>query len=298
VGSAKLTDSGIAVIDPASRRLRFYTRSGSSLASLKFDSGIVRHTSPIGVQSHGDTLFIVDIDSRRGIIAYDMKGQRVLGIRQSIPGVTAIVTLAGHRIVSSIPMEKDVVSRRAAVLWRVGADSILEQFGCVPDSLLRSSLQERTAYALFRFTGVSADEQRVYCRQALTPVIQIFRADGTPDGFLHRAPPFYRRGPAPRESGLDDAARERFRATWTEHAAFFPMRSGFVSLYWTYDANAKLDRRLLFACDSATGPTRCGIGELRGNPVDFLAPDTLVVAEPLDSAKAVWRLGLYVVRFQ
>jgi hypothetical protein len=301
VASVKLTDSAIVVLDPASRRVRFYTRSGVPIASIAFDSaGVVRHSSPVQVQSHGDTVFVVDIDPRRGIVAYDTKGRGLLKLAVPFGGITGVAALTGHRLVSVMARDEDVKARQAAVLWRLGtagADSAPQRLGCVPDSLLRSSLEKRTAYELFRFVGVSADERRLFCRQALSPVVQILRADGTPDGMLHRAPPFYRRGPAPSEKELEDAAMEQFRATWTEHAAFFVMRAGFVSLYGTYDPSVRLERHLLFACDSATGPTRCGVGELRGNLHDLRAPDTLIVAEPVDSAQGVQRLGLYVLRF-
>jgi hypothetical protein len=297
IGSVRVTDSAVVVIDPASRRLRFFSRAGALRAAVPFDSaGLTRHTAPTQVESLGDTVFVVDLDMRRGIVAYDVRGRRVTRISTPLPATTDVAPIGEQRIVSVMPKEEDVTGRRAAVLWRLAANGATAPLGCIPDSLLRSSMQKRTSYSTYRFTGVATDGRRLYCRQALSPVIQIFLADGTPDGMLHRAPPFYRRGPGVSLRGLDDAGMEAFRATWTEHGRFFPMPSGFVSLYGTFDPKARLDRQLLFACDSSAGSTKCGVSELKGNPMDFRAPDTLIVAEPAESAQAVQRLGLYVVR--
>lgn len=297
IGSLKMTDSTLLVIDPAARRLRFYDRRGTATATVSFDSaGTIRHTAPAQAATLGDTLFVVDMDMRRGVVTYDGRGHRLAKIPVSVPGATDLAAIKGQRVISTMPNEDVVANGEGAVLWNLAPNGRAEPFGCVPDAWLRSSMKNKTAYAVFRFTGVAAANGRFYCRQALSPVVQIVGADGTAQGAVRRAPAFYKRGPGVSQRGLDEAGMEQFRSTWTEHGRFFPRPSGFVSLYMMLDKQAKTDRQFVFACDSAAGPTRCGTGELKGRPLDFRAPDTLVVAEPDGSAQAAPQIGLYLVR--
>jgi hypothetical protein len=298
VERVKIGETMIMVVDEAGRRIRTFGRDGRLVANLAIDSTPKRdHRSPVALAARGDSMFVLDLDQSRGVTAYDGQGHRLFQFPIRLNVSTVDYAVDGQSsVVASMGKDDDILNRRRGLLWTVERDGGSRLIGCVPDPLYRTSLQGDQLFQLFRFFGVAIGYGKVYCRQPVSPVVQMLGLDGRSLGVLRRAPPFYMRPPDISQRNANKPTMDAFRAKWTEHAYFFPRSKGFLSSYTTFDLKNGRDRHLLFACDSATGPTRCGTSELAGRPADFIAPDTLVVVEPIEHADDLQRLGFYVLR--
>ena len=70
-------------------------------------------------------------------------------------------------------------------------------------------------------------------------------------------------------------------SSWTPHQSAYPTAAGVLSVFELTEKGRGLEY-LLFACDSVTGPMRCGSRRIYAKLVRFVAPDTLLVARIAD----------------
>jgi len=291
-----MTGDRIAVLDEAGRTIRGYNRGGTALFSSAFGRGTgVDVREPVALAMRSDTTFILDLDGR--IAALSADGRQTNVMRTGLPSSTVDYVPDGDGfLIATIAKDSAIASGSAAIVWRVTRDARREVVGCHPDDLYRTSIGHKGMFQAFRFFGVSASKDLVYCRQPLTPLVQIVDTRTKATQYLRRAPPFYRR-PSDIPETMNQARVNDLRAQWTEHARFIPLPSGFVSFYTTFDGKDGRDRYLMFMCDSTSGATRCGTAEVPQPPLAFLAPDTLVTASGITASSVVRALSLYRVHF-
>jgi hypothetical protein len=177
-----------------------------------------------------------------------------------------------------------VTDRSGRVLWR----------GCERSPAYITSEREGGTLRAFAFRGVTALGGRIFCSQPLTAVVQIYDTAGRFLGTSRRAPPNYR---PPRDEATDLSIRalRRFEATWSYHARFLPFPTGFLSVYSEYDTMANHARYTVFACDSATGGTRCAATKTYEEP-KLLTGDTLILVKDGTTADPAWRVDYYLVQ--
>jgi hypothetical protein len=295
---AKIAPRSIVVVDEAARRLRAYSRLGRSLFSVPIGAGGAGLRSAVALAYSGDTIFVLDIDEKQGVVTLDSTGHRLgsLPIRVSSSTVDYVAGDSGS-LVATIMTDRGILDDTAGIVSIVDREGHARTLGCAPDPLYRESVKNAGLFQYFRFFGVSTLGRRTYCRQPITPVVQILDEHGRPLGTLRRAPPFYKRPPdVSKANPTNKTLLVTFRSQWTEHTRFFPYEAGFVSFYTVYDANAGRDRYFLFACDSASGTARCRSAESPGMPLDFIAPDTLIVVEPLHGPRDIQKVNFYHVQ--
>lgn len=294
VSRGRISKNRIYISDQAGRRIRVYDRLGRSLFTLPTRrSGPGEIHNPVGLALREDTLVLVDIDPKRGLTAIDSAGrvayQRPLRVGSSTVGVTS---LGNDIAVATILLDADIVQGKGGFIHVVDDKGTSKAVGCAPDPLYRESLRAGGLYELFRFTGVSTDGDLLYCRQPITPVVQVLSPRGDVDHVIRIAPPFYRRGPDVPQSG-NQMVLDRFRGTWWEHAHFFPLSPGFVAFYATYDTLTQQTRHRIFGCRGAGNTQDCYVADVPGSPIDVIAPDTLVVSRPLGRVGDVQQLAFY-----
>lgn len=297
VGRIAFHGDRILVIDGAIDGIRAYDRSGAPLFTITPDAdGASRFRDPRGLAVLGDTLFIVDMTPAVGLAAFDMEGRHLR--TRSLDIESSIVDLAparGHLAVATIMRDEDLRGGAANVVRVVSTDGTVVAGGCPSDPIYSESVRRAGLLQLFRGTGVSASGGVIYCRQPLSPVIQLLGEDGRRAGVVAIAPPFYARTADVPET-LNQVTIDHFRTRWTEHSQFYPLESGFVSIYTSYDVEAGANVYRVFTCDTTGLRRRCATAIAPGKPAGLLAPDTLVVQEPLSERQSIRVLGFYRIR--
>lgn len=298
VDNAAMTANDLFVIDEAAGLLRGYGRNGRQRFELPIHQSGTGLGSPVQLVADGDTLLVIDIAEARGVTVVSPNGTIVRQVPLHVGSATVgVAPIPGGKLaVARIGLNtaiRDGTARLVAIVTPQGAEL---SSGCIPDPIYRKSVKQNGLFAMFRFLGVSEHGARLYCRQPVTPVVQVLAEDGTFVGAIRVAPPFYRRG-ADQAASMDQLETERFRSTWWEHAQFYPLAHGFVSVYMSYDTTAANTKYRLFACDSSGAHSACGVAEIHGAPLTFVYPDTLVVSEPLARVGTAHELGLYVIGF-
>lgn len=297
IAFAVVTSHGIVLYDNASHLLRGYTKSGSEQFSLPTRSGIGHLGMPMQlVAIAGDSVLVVDIDEARGLTVVTPNGviarQLPLHLGGALVGGAQLSN--GNFALARITTQKELGDSTAHLAAIVNPAGKLLATGCAPDSVSRASVVHNGMYGFFRGAGVAALNGRIYCWQAVTPIVQVLSIDGTPIGSLNNAPPFYHRG-ADQPASTNAAEMNRFRSTWWDHLGFLPLVDGFVSSFDSYDPKTAHSVFRLFACDSSSVTSKCHTSDVPGTPVAFVAPDTLYVSEPLKKPSQLRQLGIYVM---
>jgi hypothetical protein len=283
VATARIGGSAIAVVDAAGRLLRVYDRDGRPRYTVSIGAGpTAKMRVPHAIALVGDTVWALDISPKRGLAVVippgDTVQQMALPATSStydiapVGGNLAIAVVQPTRANNVLPIVQ-VVTRRGQVVGN----------GCQLDPRYHKSDEKQGIIGMFRGMGVTTFNARLYCRQAITPIVQVLDSVGRALGSISVAPPFYH-APTDAPSSMNVATVNKFRSSWWEHRQFFPTATGFVSIYASYDSMSQNNRYRAFACDSAAGIRKCGVADVPGTPIEFLPPDTIVTAMPRTKA--------------
>lgn len=298
IDHAVVTSREIVLVDNVSRALRGYGKSGSQRFTLPTRSDAIGSLrTPMGLATAvGDSILVVDLDEARGLSTVSPAGtiarQLPLHLGGALIGVAQLSN--GKFAFARITTPADIANGVAYVVAIVNSAGKPLATGCIPDSVTRGSVIRHGMFSFFRDAGVSTLNGRIYCRQAVSPAVQVLSADGAPITVFNKAPPFYRRG-VDQPASMSMVDMNRFRSTWWEHSAFYPVSNGFVSIYASFDLRTDDAVYRLFACDSTTVGTTCHTSIIPGKPVAFVAPDTLYVSEPIRKANDLQQLSIYIV---
>lgn len=297
VDHVQITPDRIFVSDNASSLMRGYSRAGVPIFSVPTHR-TEQLDNPVQLSAIGDTLLVVDIDQHRGMTVIGPDGRIIRAVPLQVGSSTVgVAPLDGSLAVGTIAENADLATGHGAFVGVVTKHGELIASGCHPDPLYQESVKRTGLYAMFRFVGVSTRDNNIYCRQPVTPVVQIIGQDGRLVQVIREAPPFYRRGPD-RPQSMNQPIVEQFRSTWWEHAQFYPVADGFISVYMTFDIGVGETVYRLFACRKTSGRSSCGVKVVPGIPVTFIQPDTLVTTTPLRRATDTRSLAFYTVAVQ
>lgn len=167
--------------------------------------------------------------------------------------------------------------------------------GCRIDARTVASERSRGIVQIFTASAVAVLDDRVYCTQPISPIVQVMGPDGKALGRVAVAPPFYR-APVDRPITLNQKEMFEYVAGFTAHNAIYPLRDGpgFVSVYSSWDVEAGSYRYWLFRCglDTDWGVHDCATMESSKMPV-LITPDGEVFLKENGEADGPPVVGIY-----
>ncbi len=281
---AVLVSGRIFVLDAVQRKLLVYDTLGSFIRRAAdwgdADGGL---SSPVRLVDFHDSVFVLDVTHHNAVSAFDSEG-RYIGARfpnlheasASSLAIGNTIAAFGHLDASSRPGRTVVAIRD----WQGREVSA----GCPSADAYLQSEQRDGMLAHFGTRIVSIRGNRVFCAQAITPVVAILDLAGSTVGQIAVAPPFYI---APKDIGESRNQKTvlEFQSRWTALHDFAATPQGFASIYSRYDLANKQFSYRWFACDGVATPSNCRTSTLPGTPVRIMAPDmVLTVVQGKDGA--------------
>lgn len=295
IEDAVLTSNRVYVIDGAAHQIRGYDRDGASVFNVPYGpKEAIR--APVGIDVVHGTVGLLELSRTEGIIELNANGISQGGTVFRLESSAIDVSSIGNQFaVATIQTEEGLAKGSGSIVSIVSSMGATVAEGCAPNPLYQASVRKHGLLQLFRKMGVTTRNGVIYCRQPVSPVVQMLSSTGVLLGAVNLAPPFYR---APGDMPLSMSQRqlERFRGTWTEHVQFYPTATGFVSIYLSYDTKVGRNEYDVFACDSASGALQCQGGRAPGRPVFLLGSDTLVVSSRTFTERGVGSLVMYQLR--
>lgn len=275
VSDVALVGGHIFVLDGMQRHLLVYDSTGRFLReAAKYgdhDGGI---ESPIRLATHGDTVLLLDVTHRNAVSAFDAQG-RFLGARYpDLSEASASSMAIGTATVAFAHMDADDRPSRSVVSIRDRRGRELAT-GCPSAPTYAQSLKRGGLLARFTARLVDMRGNRVYCAQAVTPVVTILDLQGRTVGHITVAPPFFA-PPADIAETRNQKALLDYQSRWTALHGFRGTPTGFASTWSRYDAGAGRFVYRFFACDGDVTPGNCRTSEIPGEPVRIIASDRLL----------------------
>ncbi|HEV2148668.1 MAG TPA: 6-bladed beta-propeller [Longimicrobiaceae bacterium] len=275
-------DKSVKVFDSSGRLIRRIGREGSGPGEFK---------DPLAVAFGDERMYVVDPSAGKRISLFGFDGRFVEMMESNIPTAPVsiaatgdlVFTMGGLSITDPERQGWDVMSVITASGEKVGQ-------GCVMDPRYLASSKRDGMIGRFDFGAVSAREDRVYCIQTITPVVQVMDRSGKPARQIRLAPPFYT-APEDRDAVLNQKAIFDYLGSFTPHGRFFPVDSGFVSVYTRFDRELGEVRNHLFVCREVPR-THCGIVQNIGKPVYAASLDTVYIEEEVGPNEPM-QIGIY-----
>lgn len=263
------------ILDATARQLRGYDATGA----LRFAVGTwgtddAQFDTPVALRLQHDTLVVLDLSHTDHIQWYGLDGRYLGAHAFSLEeGGTAIELLGRTTLLATLAGRRHGDRRYTAMA--VDEHGRARWSACPRAPQYDASERGGGAAARYAFRTLSRLDDRFFCVQPLSPVVLIHDTTGRYLGASRRAPAAY--GAAPhRAQSLNVREIQRFESEWTAHQAMYPTRAGFLSVYARWDTTSGTNRYLLFSCDSARGPVRCGSLWTPHQPVRLLGEDTLL----------------------
>ncbi len=272
------------VLDANARQLRGYDAEGAlRFAVGKWGTGEAEFDTPVALRLHHDTLVVLDLSHGDHLQLYGLDGRYLGAHAFSLEEGGTSVELLGRTMLFAT-----LAGRRRGDRWytamAVDQHGRVQWSACLRDPQYDESERRVGAAGRYAFRALSRLDERFFCVQPLSPVVLIHDTTGRYLGASRRAPAVYR--PAPhRPQTLNAREIQRFESEWTAHQAMYPTRTGFVSVYVQWDTTSGANRYLLFSCDSAQGPVRCGSTWTTHQPVRLLGEDTLLAVTRVEGGR-------------
>lgn len=162
--------------------------------------------------------------------------------------------------------------------------------GCTIDPRYPESRRRDRLLSRFDYGSVSARDGRIYCTQAVSPVVQVMDSLGRPVEQIRTAPPFYA-PPGDHGFTMDQKEIFAFLGSFTALYAFYPVERGFVSVFSRFDPAKSEIRYHLFVCDTGT-TRRCGVAENLPKPV-YVPSLEMVYLQAETEADQPLKIGIY-----
>lgn len=298
-GSVRITPSGIVVVDNASRLIRVYERSGRLAFSVPFAQGQTsRLRQPMVGVRQGDTTFVAELDPTVGIWVIGPGGDIVRRVSLEI-GPAAIMDLlplpSGFALATAVDPNGLARGETPATLRFTNAEGKLQAQACPAGAHYVTSAKRGGMIAATQGFTVAQVGARFACHEPNSPEVRVVDRAGKSLGQYSARGPWY----VPPQDvpmsmrPLDD---ERFQASYTAHAAFWPFESGFVSVFQRFDPTHKRPSFTILSCPSAVANNRCVSAVAPGRVVAALSPDTIAVIAQDANPTGVRRLDLVRVR--
>ena len=255
----------------------------------------------MGLAVDGDTVFVVDPGRGRAITTFDWNGELIAVGQLPLSHPPLVVRArASQMYVLAYPAANPAQEAEEGRdrVWIIDSGREVIGHGCSADPrYIESNVQDgRIGRMLGGSIALEAD--RLYCVQAISPMIQVMGLDGGELGVITIRPPFYQ-DPVDAPFAMDREHALQFLSEWTAHRGVYPLRegTGFVSVYSQYDQSIEDFRYWLFRC--AIGQelkvTRCATAEMAQKPI-LVTPDGTVFLEEELSASGAPVVGIYRMR--
>jgi hypothetical protein len=272
----------VHVFDRSGRRLRTLGRPGAGPGEFKMPVSVT--FSPRGV-------LVVDPSHGNRVSVFGFDGTFIESRAFDTPTPPVAITMTGNRMVSMGVLGITDPGRQGwNVLGITDAEGKRVGQGCMMDARYLESSKREGMLSHIDFGGVSSRDNRIYCTQSISPVVQVMDSLGRPIEQIRIAPPFYV-APRDKEETLNQKAIFDYLGSFTAHVAFYPVEGGFVSVYSRFDPKLGEVRYHLFACE--TGEKReCGVVRNIRKPVYIPSLRTVYVEEESQPNQPV-RVGVY-----
>lgn len=266
----------VFVLDGTQRALLVYDDDGKHLRrAAEWGDRDGALESPVRLVANYDSVLVLDVTHRNAVSAFDREG-RFMGARFPDLHNASAVSMAVGRITAAFSQldakrrpGRTVVSIRDYRGTEIGA-------GCAAADAYELSERRHGMLAHFASSSVAMRGNRIYCAQAITPVVTVLDLSGKTVGYLTVAPPFYVTPSADIGETQNQKTLLEFQSKWTSLQSFSVTPTGFVSIYSRYDVAAGDFIYRMFACDLDVRPKNCRVALIPGRPVRFVSPDTLL----------------------
>lgn len=288
----EIHDDNLYVVDEMAKAVHVFDRTGAPLRRLgRPGSGPGEFKMPVSVAFGPRGVLVVDPSHGRQVSVFGVGGSFVRKAELDIPTNPVAIASAGERMVGmGVLGITDPARQGWNVLGVTDADGSRVGEGCVIDVRYVESSRRKGMVSHFDFGSVAARGDRIYCTQAISPVVQVMDLAGKPVEQIRMAPPFYT-PPEDREATLNQKSIFEFLGSFTSHSGFYPVEGGFVSVYSRFDEDVGEVRYHLFAC-STGGTTRCGVVRNIRKPVYVESLDTIYLEEEVQPNAPV-QVGVY-----
>jgi hypothetical protein len=257
------------------RRLLVYDADGKFiLRAADFGERDGMLQSPVRLVADHDTVLVLDVTHQNAVSAFSRDG-RFIGARFPELHEASVFSLAlGRSLAAFGQLNATDRPGRSVVAIRDRRGRELGS-GCAAAEALVSSELRHGKLADFSSNSVTLLGNRIYCAQAVSPIVTVLDFSGTTVGYVTVAPPFYV-PPLDIPGTQNQKTIMDFESKWTAMRDFSPSTAGFMSLYARYDVVAGRHAFQVFACDSVVRPTNCRSGPITGEAVRILAPDKVL----------------------
>lgn len=265
----------IFVLDGVQRKLLVYDSVGTFIRrAAEWGEGNGQLHSPIRLISYNDSVFVLDVTHSNAVSAFDRDG-RYAGARfPELHDASASSLAIGNAIAAFGQMNAAGRPGRTAVAIRDRRGREVGS-GCPAADAYAQSEQRKGMLAHFSTRIVSLRGNRIFCAQAITPVVSILDLAGVTVGKIAVAPPFYME-PVDRDETMNQKAILDFQSRWTALHDFAATPVGFASIYSRFDLSTKLFMYRWFACDMGANASNCRTSTLSGTPVRITSPDEVL----------------------
>ena len=288
----EIHDGNLFVVDSKANVIKVFDGRGRFIRTIgREGKGPGEFEDPFALAFGNEELYVVDLGAGKRFAAFDREG-RFVNMRESntptnpisiAASKDLIVTMSGLTITDPSRQGWDVVGITKSSGEVVGK-------GCAMDPRYLESSRNKGMIWHFDFGSVAVHGDRIYCIQTISPVVQVMDFAGKRVEEIRVAPPFYQ-APEDVKEVLNQKAIFDYLGTFTAHAHFFPVESGFISAYTRFDSEAGEVRYHLFACNREPS-LRCGVIQNVRKPVYAASADTIYLEEEVGPNEPM-RIGIY-----
>lgn len=282
VTDALILKDKLFVLDGMKRVLLVYDQDGKYLTQANEwgdSDGALR--SPVKLLAVADSVFVLDLTHQNAVSAFDLQG-RFIGARFPDLHRASAFRMAVGRATAAFAQadaldrpDKTVVSIRDLRGREIGT-------GCAISEIYTKSEARHGALAHFTASFVALRGNRIFCAQAVSPVIAVLDLSGNTLSYLPFAPPFYLAPPADINETQNQKVILDFQSKWTTMQEFTISAADFVSIYSQFDVASMQFKYKLFTCGVESAPKNCRTAELPGRPVHVLSSSSILSVMPAE----------------
>lgn len=255
----------LLVYDQGGKFLKRATESGDRDGNLE---------SPVRLVADHDSVLVLDVTHKNAVSAFDREG-RFIGARfPELHNASAVSIALGRATAAFGQADARTRPGRTVVSIRDRSGQELGSGCAAADGYAQSELRHgMLAHFVARFVAIRGN--RIYCAQAITPVVSILDLTGKTVDYLTVAPPYYMPPTADIGETQNQKTMSEFQSKWTALQDFTVTQTGFFSIYSRYDLTSGAFIYRTFACDFGTRPSNCRVSVVPGRPIRFVSPDTV-----------------------
>jgi hypothetical protein len=264
IGNVVTSDSGIFVLDNAARALFRFGWDGR--LALRIPIGITAEAAPPhprGLAFKDGALYVADLDPTQGLWRYLAAGihENRWRIDHDV-SITDVEIIPEGFVLGSSTDEVRLTRRSDSLLVFVDVNGRTLRRACRADPIYARSSAANGLLSMFTMTGVKSLGGKVFCRQPVSRVVQVFDLEGRLTDSLVFPLPNYR-VPEDRAASTSPITINEFKTLFAEFVAHYPTPNELWAVFSRYDTLRAAPQyeilvcgRLETACLYATTPHR------------------------------------------